>query len=206
MSERLYLYPIWVRLWHLTNLLLFLLLICTGLCVHFAGPGTILIPFELSVSIHNVAGIILVAAYFVFIVGNMATRNGKFYKVKLKGLFGRLKKQFVYYTIGIFKKQDPPFPFSKERKFNPMQLFSYTVVMYIFMPLLLLSGLALFFPEHIPTQIFNKSGIHIVDLVHIISGFILSVFMLIHIYFCTMGAKVSSSFKSMINGWHESAA
>ena len=206
MAERIYLYPVWVRLWHLLNALLFLLLICTGLCMHFAGPGTSIIPFDVSVSMHNIAGIILVAAYIIFVAGNLFTDNGKFYKVVWKGLFGRLKKQFYYYTIGIFKKQAPPFPFSRERKFNPMQLFSYTVVMYIFMPLLLLSGLALFFPEQIPTQVFNKSGIHITDLIHIISGFVLSVFMLIHVYFCTMGTRVSSNFKSRINGWKESAA
>jgi thiosulfate reductase cytochrome b subunit len=27
--------------------------------------------------------------------------------------------------------------------------------------------------------------------------------MVIHIYFCTFGAKVSSNFKSIINGYHE---
>jgi thiosulfate reductase cytochrome b subunit len=203
MDEKLYLYPVWVRLWHLTNALLFLILICTGLCIHFAGPGTTLIPFEVSVSIHNIAGIILVIAYIIFFLGNIFTDNGKYYKVVWKGLFGRLSKQFQYYTVGIFKKQKPPFPITMERKFNPMQLFSYKLAMYFLMPFMLLTGLALFFPEYIPTQIFSKSGIHITDMVHIIAGYVLTLFMLIHIYFCTIGAKVFSNFKSMINGWHE---
>ena len=206
MSGKLYLYPIWLRLWHLTNALLFLMLICTGLCIHFAGPGMTFIPFDVSVSIHNIAGILLVVFYFVFILGNLTTSNGKYYKIVLKGLANRLWKQFYFYTIGIFKKQPPPFPVSKERKFNPLQLFSYTVTMYLLMPLLLISGLALFFPEQIPTQFFGKSGIHIIDLIHIISGYVLSLFMVIHIYFCSMGSKVWSNYRSMINGWHGNSA
>jgi thiosulfate reductase cytochrome b subunit len=190
----------------MANAILFILLICSGLCIHFAGQGSALMSFEFAVSMHNITGIILVFTYLVFIIGNAITGNGKYYRVTWNGLFGRLKKQFLFYTIGIFKKQAPPFPFSVERKFNPMQLFSYTLVMYFFMPLMVFSGLALFFPEQIPTQIFNKSGIHLIDMVHIVSGFIMTVFMMIHIYFCTMGTKVSSNFKSMINGWHEPAA
>lgn len=171
--------------------------------MHYASPGTTIIPFEVSVSLHNITGILLSVLYLVFILGNIYTGNGKYYKIVWKGLISRTKKQFIFYTVGIFKKQDPPFPFSEKRKFNPMQLFSYVIVMYIFMPFLIITGIALLFPEYIPTQIFMKSGIHITDLIHITAGFILSIFMVVHIYFCTLGPKVSSNFMSITNGWHE---
>ena len=203
MTEKIYLYPVWVRLWHLANAVLFLALLVTGLLLHYTSVNITIIPFEVSVLIHDIAGILLVIMYLFYILGNQFTENGKYYKISGKGLFSRLKKQFLFYIIGIFKKQNPPFPLSKERKFNPMQLFSYKVVMYLLMPLLILSGLALFFPVYIPTQIFNLSGIHLTDIVHIIMGFTLSAFMFIHIYFCTMGHSFTSNFKSMINGWHE---
>jgi len=203
MAQRVYLYQVWVRLWHMLNALLFLFLICTGLCMHYAGPGTTIIPFEVSVSMHNITGILLSIFYLVFVIGNIFTRNGRYYRVIWKGLISRAKEQFIYYTIGIFKKQDPPFPISETRKFNPMQLLSYVWVMYLFMPILIISGIALLFPDYIPTQILTKSGIHIIDLIHITFGFILSIFMVIHIYFCTMGKTPISNFRSMINGWHE---
>ena len=203
MAEKIYLYPVWVRLWHIVNALLFLFLICTGLCLHYADTGTTLIPFDVSVSLHNITGILLCVFYLFFIFMNNFTKNGKYYKVVWKGLISRAQQQFIYYTIGIFKKQDPPFPISEKRKFNPMQLLSYVWVMYFFMPILIITGIALLFPEYIPTQILTKSGIHITDLIHITSGFILSIFMLIHIYFCTLGKTPLANFKSMINGWHE---
>jgi len=202
MAEKIYLYPVWIRLWHMLNAFLFLILLGTGLCMQYSNPGTTIIPFDVSVSLHNITGILLSILFVIFIFGNLFTGNGKYYKIVWKGLIKRATKQFIFYTVGVFKKQDPPFPISKKRKFNPMQLFSYVVVMYVFIPLLIITGLALFFPDYIPTQVFTKSGIHITDLIHIIIGFALSMFMLIHIYFCTMGKTPLSNFKSMINGWH----
>ena len=113
-----------------------------------------------------------------------------------------MMKQFRFYVYGVFKKEDPPYPVTKKRKFNPLQLVSYVGAMYILMPLVIISGLALLFPEIIVTDVFGWSGIHLTDLLHIIAGFMLSLFMIIHIYFCTFGHTVTSNFKGMIDGYH----
>jgi thiosulfate reductase cytochrome b subunit len=75
--------------------------------------------------------------------------------------------------------------------------------MYIFVPLIIISGIAMLFPHIIYDKVFNIPGFLLTDLVHIISGFVGSVFMIIHIYFCTLGAKPSSNFKSIVTGYHE---
>lgn len=202
MKDKLYLYPIWVRSWHLLNALLFLALIFTGLCLQYSSIEYTIIPFKYSVSIHNIAGIILCVAFAFYIMANRFTSNGNYYQFHLKGLLGRVFKQFRYYAFGIFKNEDPPFPISVGRKFNPLQKVSYVIIMYILMPIIIVTGVALFFPEMLPTKILGASGIHVIDLLHIITGFILSVFMLVHIYFCTIGKTPLANFKSMINGWH----
>ncbi len=38
-TKKIYLYPVWIRIWHLINALMFILLIFTGLCLHFASSG-----------------------------------------------------------------------------------------------------------------------------------------------------------------------
>jgi thiosulfate reductase cytochrome b subunit len=202
MAEKIYFYPVWIRLWHWVNALMFLFLIVTGLSMQYASPGYPLIRFDYAVSIHNIAGIIVTLGYFVFVLGNIFTANGKFYKVNLREIVGQLKKQFMYYTFGIFKHEQPPFPLSESRKFNPLQKVSYLFAMYAFVPIMIISGLGLLFPEIIISQVFGMSGIHLTDLIHIVSGFILSVFMVIHIYFCTIGKTPLSNFKSMFTGWH----
>lgn len=202
MADKIYFYPVWVRIWHWVNALMFLFLIVTGLSMQYSNPDYPMIRFDYAVSIHNIAGIIVTIAYFVFVMGNLFTANGKFYHLKKKGFFIDLKKQIYYYSFGIFKHQPSPFPLSVSRKFNPLQKVSYLFAMYSFLPLLIISGLGLLFPEIILSKVLGMSGIHITDLVHIISGFVLSVFLVIHVYFCTIGKTATSNFTSMFTGWH----
>lgn len=204
MKDKVYLYPIWVRVWHLLNALLFLALICTGLCLQYSSAEYTLIPFNYAVSIHNITGIALCIIFALYIVANRFTSNGNYYQFKLKGLSKRVMKQFRYYAFGIFKKEKPPYPISKKRKFNPMQKLSYVLVMYFMVPIVILTGIMLFFPDLLPSKILGIGGIHFIDLIHIVTGFVLTIFMVVHIYFCTIGKTPLSNFKSMIDGWHYS--
>jgi len=201
-EERIYQYPVWVRLWHMTNALLCLTLILTGLSMQFSDPKYPLIRFDLSVSVHNIAGILLVFNYLFFFTGNLATVNGRQYKIT-SGIWSRLVIQFRYYLIGIFKNEPPPFPVTEERKFNPLQQFTYVFTLYGFVPVVFITGIALMYPDLIPTTVFAHSGLHATDLLHIIAAFSISIFMFIHIYFCTVGKSPISNFKSIINGFHE---
>lgn len=203
MSEFLYLYPLWIRLWHWLNALMFLVLIITGISMQYAGPDLIFIRFDIAVTYHNIAGFILTFSFVLFVILNSITGNYAYYRVKKKGWIKRLNKQFAYYTGGLFRHEEPPYPVTKKRKFNPMQKMSYLVVMYLLMPVMIISGLGLMYPEIIIENVFGISGIHLTDLFHIVSGFILSVFMVIHIYFCTIGKTTLSNFRGMITGWHE---
>lgn len=202
MKDKVYLYPIWVRLWHLANAVLFLILIITGLSLQYSSKDFSLISFQTAVSLHNIAGILLCINYIFYMTGNRFTSNGMYYQFHIKGMFERVWKQFMYYSVGIFKGEPAPYPISIKRKFNPLQKLTYAIVMYMFMPLMIATGLGLFFPDILPEKILWINGIHLTDLLHIIAGFAMSVFMVVHIYFCTIGATPWANFKSMIDGWH----
>jgi thiosulfate reductase cytochrome b subunit len=205
MSEaKIYLYPVYIRIWHLGNAIFCLLLILTGISMQFSNPNVPLIRFSLAVSVHNVVGILLTVSYFIFFIGNLFSGNGIYYRMTLRGLYIRLKTQFVYYTKGIFKNELPPFPVTKDSKFNPLQQFTYVGTMYFLVPVVFITGWAMMYPDvFIPTKVINFSGLHLTDLFHIIAGFLISLFMFIHIYFCTIGKTPVSNFKGMIDGYHE---
>jgi thiosulfate reductase cytochrome b subunit len=202
MSGKIYLYPMWIRLWHALNAILIILLIISGVSMQYTNPANPFIRFDIAVTMHNISGIILTANYFVFLIGSFTTPNGKYYKLSLKGLTGRLIKQFTYYTFGIFKHENPPFPVTKESKFNPLQQFTYVIAMFILIPVVIITGWALLYPEFTLTKVFGASGLTLTDFLHVITGFFVSFFMFIHIYFCTIGATLFSNFKSMITGFH----
>jgi thiosulfate reductase cytochrome b subunit len=204
MSEKIYLYPVWIRLWHALNAVFFLTLLATGISMQYSSLSVPLIRFDLSVTLHNIAGVGLTINYVFFLFGNIFTSNGKYYRLNLRQLWGELNLQAVYYLRGIFKHEKAPFEINKERKFNPLQLVSYAAAMFVLMPIAAISGLALLFPEFIVPQVLGISGTLLTALFHMTVSFFLSVFMIVHIYMCTVGKTPTSNFKSMVNGFHES--
>jgi thiosulfate reductase cytochrome b subunit len=187
------------------NAIFMLLLIVTGLSMQYASPDGGPITFQVSVRIHNICGIGLTISYLLFLGGNVISGNGRHYRLQWKGLSKRMMIQLRYYLSGYFRKQSPPFPVSAERKFNPLQAFSYVLSMYVGLPLLVISGWGLLFPETTIDSIFGASGLILTDLLHVIMGFLLSVFMILHIYLCTMGMDPRQNFRAMLTGWHHSA-
>jgi thiosulfate reductase cytochrome b subunit len=202
-EEKIYLYPVWVRSWHWLNAISFLILIISGLSMQYSGPEFSLLPFGLSVTLHNVSGIAVTILTVFFIIVNRFTNNGFYYNMTTKTLGTRLMNQSKYYLIGRFKGEKQPYPISKDRKFNPLQRLAYVVVMYIFLPILIITGIGLFFPEIIPQKVFWTNGILLTAIVHATLGFLSSLFLVVHLYLCTMGKKPGTLFKGMITGYHE---
>ena len=204
MSEkRIYFYPIWLRIWHGINALGIMILIFTGISMQYSNQKFELINFEFAVNLHNIAGILVAANYLLFFIGNMLTSNKKFYRLKLKGLIKRLILQISYYTSGLFNNQPPPFPLSEKRKFNPMQKVSYLIVMYLFVPGLMITGLALLFPETIIENVYSVSGIFMTAILHATLGFLVSIFLIVHLYVASIGKHPLNNFKSILTGYHD---
>jgi thiosulfate reductase cytochrome b subunit len=160
--------------------------------------------FAKAVKWHNFAALVLTAGYVAYVVGNTFTGNGKYYKIEKGNFASDLMKQLRYYSIGMFKGEKHPFPVTEERKFNPLQKLSYVLAMYVGMPLLIISGIGLLLPEITIKILFGVSGLILTDILHITMGFFLSIFMVIHIYTCTLGSKPTSLFRGIITGFHES--
>ncbi|MCK5718192.1 MAG: cytochrome b/b6 domain-containing protein [Thiomargarita sp.] len=184
-----YLYPLWIRLWHWTNALLCILLIISGVSVHYGSQA-----FEISISIHNISGIVLSILWLIFIIGNMTSKNSQHYKIKFKGLFKRIVQQSYYYGIGIFKGEPHPYPVSAEMKFNSLQQLTYIAVMYGLMPILIGSGLLFLF-------FVGTFNIWLIAITHLIVAYLIILFMVTHLYIITTGDTILSNFRAMITGW-----
>jgi len=200
--KKVYLYPLWLRIWHIINALLFILLIFTGLNLHFAAESEKLISFDVSVLIHNISGILLSLNYIYFFVFNFLSGNYRHYIINFNNLPKRMYVQAKYYLLGIFNKEPHPFIPDEKMKFNPLQQLGYIGVMYFLMPLIVISGWALMFPEWAPDNFMGMGGIWPMALLHTIVGFFLSIFMLVHIYLGTTGHTVTDLYKTIITGWH----
>lgn len=200
----MYLYPKWIRIWHVINATMFLILIVTGLSMQYTDKAnaSYVVGFAKAVKWHNFAAFILVFNYIFFVTGNMLTNNGKYYRPGEKNFFSNLMKQFKYYAGGMFKGEKHPFPVTLERKFNPLQKITYVLALYVAVPLLIISGIGLLLPEITIKTFFGISGFILTDILHISMGFLLSIFMIIHVYTCTLGHTPTSLFRGIITGYH----
>jgi thiosulfate reductase cytochrome b subunit len=203
MSERIYLLPLWIRLWHWTNAFLIIVLTITGVSLHFASPGRFLVEFSLAARIHDAAGVLLVAAYSFFVIANIVSGNWWQYVPKPPGVLERCRRQARYYAYGIFKGEPHPYPPTKETNFNALQALIYWGIMYLVMPVVMITGLVFLYPQLAPDRLFGMDGLLPVAMLHYLSSAVIVLFMVAHIYLGTTGVTVRSLFKMMVTGWHE---
>lgn len=195
----MYLYPFFIRFWHLVNAICFILLILTGFSMKFAHPAEPSIFLSRTYAWHKVSGIILSVNYLIFFLGNMVTDNGKHYRIRFKGYGARLMRQIGYYRSGLFKGQSPPFPAQASDKFNPLQKLSYITIMYIGMPLIILTGVGLLIPELIKEL--GKSMIPVTDILHLVLAYVLTVFLVFHIAMSFLGPQPAANLRSIVSGY-----
>ncbi len=198
--SRQYLYPLWLRIWHGFNALLFLVLILSGLSLHYTST---LLPFETAMLAHNAAGVLLSLNYLAFVVGNLASGNARHYLPRMRRFLVRQRIQIRYYLGGIFRGRPHPFHTDSQAKFNPLQQVTYLGIMYLLMPGIVVTGLFLLFPDTAPDTVLGQGGVWVMATLHTILGFFLSAFMIGHLYLATTGKTPTSNFRGMVTGWHE---
>ena len=202
-GTRIYILPAWVRVWHWSNALLILTLIVTGISLHFADGKLPLVEFSLAVRIHNVAGVLLIVLYTFFVIANAVTGNWWQFVPKPPGILERCIKQTRFYLIGVFLGEHEPYPVTKEENFNALQAMTYWFMIYLVLPVIVVTGLIFLYPQFAPAEIFGMDGLLPVAMLHYISATIIVAFLVAHVYLCTFGKKLSTTFKTMITGWHE---
>lgn len=201
-KQDLYLYPVWLRIWHGINAIGILLLIFTGISMQYGNIDYPLLSFKTSVMIHNIAGIVVSIGYVFFLIANHFSNNERQYIPNYKGFIDRIVAQTKYYVFGYFKGEPKPFPITKDNKFNPLQRMSYITLMYLLVPLVVITGLGLLYPEVIVSKVFNMGGVMLTAVIHATVGFFISLFLIIHLYVASIGKNPLRNYKSILNGYH----
>lgn len=187
-------FPVGVRLWHNSNVIVFLGLLLTGLSMHFS-----LMAFDLSQTSHNVLGAILILLWVMYLIYLVISGQIKQYLPR-KNFIGDSIKQAKYYLLGIYTGKKNPAGHDPKKRLNPLQQQGYVGILFGAFPLLILSGVGLFFNESLPAHIFGMDGKEFMVLLHVAMSHIMVLFIVSHIYLCTTGATVTEHFKSMATG------
>ncbi len=84
-----------------------------------------------------------------------------------------------------------------------MQQLTYLGVMYLLVPVLIVTGWFLLFPGMAPDRIAGHGGIWPMAVLHLVVAFFGTLFVIGHIYLATAGHTVTSNFESMVTGYHK---
>ncbi|MEZ8965081.1 cytochrome b/b6 domain-containing protein [Vibrio breoganii] len=192
MSNSLVIFKRFERFWHWAQALLVLTLIVSGLELHglvsIFGWGN-------ASEYHHWTGFIWGALVVLIFTWIFTTGEWRQFMPEHKGIEGVVR----FYLFGIFKGDKHPHHMSAKDKFNPLQRVAYLLVLFVLVPLQILTGIIFFFyPELRAAGILNS--IELVAIVHTFCAYSVMAFLIVHLYLITLGEKLTSHLKAMITG------
>jgi thiosulfate reductase cytochrome b subunit len=200
--KKIYLYPLPVRIWHWLNACLIFILILTGIQLRIPGIS-IFSQYNTAVFLHKFFGFALTGSFlFWFLYYLLSGRLKKYYCIRSRDITG-IPRQAFYYLFTIFQGKENPYPPSIDEKFNPLQKWAYIVVMFFLTPLIIITGIMFSDVVYFLNYIKFIGGLRILDAIHVATGYVFVIYLMVHIYMSTLGRKIYSHIKTMITGYEE---
>lgn len=198
-EEKILLHPLIERIWHWFQALCIVMLIITGIMLHWPEkfPGW----FNWSVTVHNWFGIGAVVGFLVWLFYNLGTGRISHYFPKKGEIPKGMITQARFYGYGIFKHEPHPYAPSEDNKFNPLQKIAYLQFQVLLFPILLISGILYMYPETFKGVINALGGMAVLGIAHLILGGLFAAFLVAHLYLATTGETVGENFKAIIFGY-----
>ncbi|MGC8603960.1 MAG: cytochrome b/b6 domain-containing protein [Desulfomonilaceae bacterium] len=198
-NEKIYLHPLFERLWHWFQALCIIMLIITGIMIHW--PESFDRRFYWAVNVHNWFGWACAVSWVLWFVYVILSGRIKHYIPRKGEIPGGMIKQGKFYCYGIFKHEPHPYAPTENNKFNPLQKIAYLQFQLLLMPLLLISGILYMYPENLGGIVKAIGGLWILALIHYILASVFAAFLIAHLYLATTGETIGENFKAMIFGY-----
>ncbi len=202
--KRNLLHPLPVRIWHWLNALCFFALIITGAQIRYRGILNWM-PFRTAVDIHNICGFSLIGLFLVWLAYYAGSGMLMVYvpDLNIKNYLLSSWKQARYYGYGIFVGEPNPHHATLENKFNPMQQVAYFSIMFLLLPLQIVTGVLLWDLDRFAAVIDASGGIKVVSSAHLLLTVFFTAFLFVHVYLTTLGATPLTHIKAMFTGYEE---
>lgn len=181
--------PLWVRLWHWLIAILFVVLVLTGVVLTYSSSDFALMDYGLADTLHQVTGILFSALFGMFVIAASASGYWRRYQLRWQGLGSRIR---LHGTILVNPAQPDAGRVAQSRvELSRVLLILVQQLLYIFSlvilsPLLVLTGLALLYPELAPAKVAGLAGLWTFALAHSWVGLIGALFLLFHVYIATI--------------------
>lgn len=193
-----YRHPLFARLTHWLHALCMIMLVLTGLHIHWPEWLPMFGSISMARYMHFIFAWLIIwcyvaRGYYYFIVSKKYSEI-MFRLSDVPGFFKLMK----YYLYGIFVHAPKP----KFGKYNPGQKLAYTIWPIVFVPQFL-TGFALYEPELFSFVVDWFSGLGYVRFWHFILTIFYSISLFAHLYLGTTGVTIFDYYIGMITGYEE---
>ena len=176
------------RFWHWAQALLVLTLLFTGARL----PGLYaLLPWKVAFIVHLGAAIAIIVLWIFAIFWHFTTGEWRHYLPTMN----QLGAVIHFYAVGIFRGEAHPSKPTIRRKHNPLQRLSYLFLKLVINPAIWITGV-LYLSV-------NQTGLPLENVAwaHVVAGYAMAVFVVIHLYMATTGETVGAYLKAMVTGY-----
>lgn len=203
-TERVYLTPTPVRIWHWLNAFGILTLCLTGAEIRFPEVVPLLGDYKAAVRVHNTAGVVVTLSFGLWFLyyAVVARKLLKLYVPKGRDLKGMVR-QAIFYGYHYFRGGPNPHVTTPEDKFNPLQKMAYLAIMFVCTPLVIVTGVLLMNVAPLRDWVKAVGGLSLLISAHWLLACVFCAFLFVHIYLATLGHTPFAHFKPMWTGWEE---
>jgi thiosulfate reductase cytochrome b subunit len=204
-SDKIYLQPTPVRIWHWLNAFGIVTLTVTGAQIRFPEYVQLFASYKSVILLHNTAGLVVAASFslWFFYYGLVARNLGKTYVPTRDELQSGILRQAKFYFLTYFLGWPNPHHPTPENKFNPMQKSAYLAIMFVLMPLVALTGILLTNVSPLRELVILVGGLKLLVAAHFLLACCLVAFLFTHVYLATLGKTPMAYIKPMWTGWEE---
>lgn len=197
--------PTVIRIWHWVHALSIVTLCITGVQIRFPEAVNLFGTYKTAIVLHNTAGIVVAVsmAYWLIYYTVISHSIGRIYFPTKEDIRHGLIRQAVYYFFFYFLGRPNPFHATPVNKFNALQKTAYLVIMLVFMPAVIITGLLLLDIQPLRTMLFMLGGIKLVDGLHFLAASCLCAFTFTHFYLTTLGPTPLSEIRTMWTGYEK---
>jgi thiosulfate reductase cytochrome b subunit len=197
-----YMYTFYERFWHWLQAVAIIILLVTGVEIHFSAVE--IFGFALAVRVHNIVSAIVVANAVFAAFYHLASGEIRQYLPEPAGFFGQGISQAKFYLSGIFLGHPHPFEKRPDRKLNPLQQITYLSILNILLPIQIVTGLLIWGAQRWEIVDSTFGGLTLLAPMHALGAWMFAAFLLLHVYLTTTGPTPTANIGAMLHGWERS--
>jgi thiosulfate reductase cytochrome b subunit len=186
-------YSRYERFWHWSQAALIFALALSGFSLH----GLLPMGYKTAVQVHSYAAMALIVLWVFTTFWHFTTRQWQQYLPKLSSLPAIIK----FYAWGILTGAPHPYTKTLKRKQNALQSLAYLSFMMLIGPVLWSTGIVYLTYPLWAKWAAGTVALPVVAFVHTAGAYLITIFIIIHIYMTTTGKTPFHYVKTMITGF-----